>query len=71
MHRQRLQGDRRPGGSELVGEALHALQSSPLAASTLLTPAGVVHYTNAARHEIAAHRMAVTDFDLRREFATA
>ncbi|WP_020123801.1 glutamine synthetase family protein [Streptomyces canus] len=52
-------------------EALAALQSSPLAASDLLTPAGVVHYTNAARHEIAAHRMAVTDVDLRREFATA
>jgi glutamine synthetase len=57
-----------PGSLE---EALATLQSSPFPTSDLLTVAGVEHYTNAARHEIAAHRMAVTDFDLRREFATA
>ncbi|MFC8428020.1 glutamine synthetase family protein [Streptomyces sp. NPDC057253] len=57
-----------PGSLE---EALAALQTSPLPPSDLLTAAGVAHYINAARHEIAAHRMAVNDFDLRREFATA
>ncbi|MET7695676.1 glutamine synthetase family protein [Streptomyces sp. NPDC005483] len=57
-----------PGSLE---EALAALHSSPLPASDLLTPAGVEHYTNAARHEIAAHRTTVTDHELRRGFTTA
>ncbi|WP_405526757.1 glutamine synthetase family protein [Streptomyces canus] len=57
-----------PGSLE---EALAALDSSPLPASDLLTPAGVEHYTNAARHEIATHRTTVTDLELRRGFATA
>jgi glutamine synthetase len=57
-----------PGSLE---EALAALHSSPLPASDLLTPAGVEHYTNAARHEIATHRTTVTDLELRRGFTTA
>jgi glutamine synthetase len=57
-----------PGSLE---QALAALHSSPLPASDLLTPAGVEHYTNAARHEITTHRTTVTDLDLRRGFTTA
>jgi glutamine synthetase len=52
-------------------EAITALNRNPRPASDLLTPQGVEHYLNAARHEIAVHRTTVTDLELRRGFTTA
>ncbi|MGW0332266.1 glutamine synthetase family protein [Streptomyces sp. NPDC003011] len=57
-----------PGSLE---EAVTAFRRHPLPAPDLLTPQGVEHYINAARHEIAVHRTTVTDLDLHRGLRTA